>query len=296
VGTYSFGARTYDPSLRRWVSPDPLFGGVPDLDATRGDNLNLYAFAGNNPVERIDPTGFENVSVRDRIWGAVGNLVGIAQGVHPVGMLSEPAMAKADVQLPSTFQEGRAAGQVFGGMAGFVSALPAAGAEGAVEGGTGGTATLVLAPAIALTGAKLVNGAVAVNVGAGKLEAARANASMGGGRAPASPSPESAPKKIDVQGPKTAETKASVGSVPKAATGKGTAPPSQRDPQRTFTKQQKVEKLAEQKGTCPGCGNKVDVSGGKGHHVKRHADGGKTTQDNHAVVCKDCHLKIHDGK
>ena len=40
VGTYSFGARTYDPTLRRWISPDPLLAGRPDIDEAVGPSLN----------------------------------------------------------------------------------------------------------------------------------------------------------------------------------------------------------------------------------------------------------------
>ena len=56
-GYYHFGARVYDPSLRRWLSPDPLLLTVPELDAADGTQLNLYAYVGNNPVVRTDHSG-----------------------------------------------------------------------------------------------------------------------------------------------------------------------------------------------------------------------------------------------
>ena len=43
-----FGKRFYDPSLHRWVSPDPL-GSV--------DDENLYQYVFNNPIKYCDPTG-----------------------------------------------------------------------------------------------------------------------------------------------------------------------------------------------------------------------------------------------
>jgi RHS repeat-associated protein len=44
-----FGARDYDPTTGRWTVKDPIgFGGRA---------TNLYAYAGEDPVNRIDPTG-----------------------------------------------------------------------------------------------------------------------------------------------------------------------------------------------------------------------------------------------
>lgn len=58
VGTYSFGARTYDPALRRWVSPDPLVITAPEVDEEAGDELNLFSYAGGNPVKKTDRSGY----------------------------------------------------------------------------------------------------------------------------------------------------------------------------------------------------------------------------------------------
>jgi RHS repeat-associated protein len=44
--------RVYHPRLGRWLNPDPI--------AERG-GLNLYEYAGNNPVNAIDPTGLFKV-------------------------------------------------------------------------------------------------------------------------------------------------------------------------------------------------------------------------------------------
>jgi uncharacterized protein RhaS with RHS repeats len=44
------GARAYDPCTARWLQRDPI-------DAASGDP-NLYGYAGNDPVNMVDPNGF----------------------------------------------------------------------------------------------------------------------------------------------------------------------------------------------------------------------------------------------
>ncbi|NLW48697.1 MAG: RHS repeat-associated core domain-containing protein, partial [Firmicutes bacterium] len=48
IGLYYFNARWYDPDLGRFISEDPA--GDPN-------NPNLYSYCGNNPLNRIDPSG-----------------------------------------------------------------------------------------------------------------------------------------------------------------------------------------------------------------------------------------------
>lgn len=49
TGLVRFGARDYDPKTGRWTAPDPLLFAAGDP--------NLYVYAGNDPVNRIVPTG-----------------------------------------------------------------------------------------------------------------------------------------------------------------------------------------------------------------------------------------------
>lgn len=91
-----------------------------------------------------------------------------------------------------------------------------------------------------------------------------------------------------------AEGASRVGSLPKPPRGKGSVPKSQRDPRRAWTPKERAAKRKTQGDECgTGCSTKIDQSNSRGHHKKRHADGGRTNDANHVEVCVDCHLKLH---
>ncbi|MHB8468191.1 MAG: RHS repeat-associated core domain-containing protein [Gaiellaceae bacterium] len=53
---YKFGQRYYDPSLARWTQPDPVNNPL-DLHGWNG-----YTYAGDDPINSVDPTGTATVS------------------------------------------------------------------------------------------------------------------------------------------------------------------------------------------------------------------------------------------
>jgi len=57
TGLYYIGARYLDPVRARWMSPDPAFIDSPGFMVERQRELNLYAYAAQNPVALRDPDG-----------------------------------------------------------------------------------------------------------------------------------------------------------------------------------------------------------------------------------------------
>jgi len=85
IDLYYFGARYYDPSLGRFISPDPELGS----EITDFDTLNRFAFALNNPATLTDPTGnsiWENIV--GAIVGALEIIAGVAINIISGGTLS----------------------------------------------------------------------------------------------------------------------------------------------------------------------------------------------------------------
>ncbi len=68
TGLYYFGARYYDPALGRFVTPDPLYMADPERCTTNPTGCNLFAYANNNPMAFIDPTGLDGVVAGDEAY------------------------------------------------------------------------------------------------------------------------------------------------------------------------------------------------------------------------------------
>ena len=68
TGLYYYGARYLNPKYSMWISTDPALGEYLS-DSSKGEggvynhiNLNLYHYAGNNPIRYTDPNGKSAVS------------------------------------------------------------------------------------------------------------------------------------------------------------------------------------------------------------------------------------------
>ena len=86
TGLYYYGARYLDPRYSRWISIDPALVEYA-TGSSKGEggiynsvNLNLYHYAGNNPVKYKDPDG----KVIETAWDVVSLLTGVASLVADV--------------------------------------------------------------------------------------------------------------------------------------------------------------------------------------------------------------------
>jgi RHS repeat-associated protein len=57
LGVVRMGVRDYDPSMGRWLQPDPLYLEEPARIAARPVDGALYAYAMNDPLRLVDPQG-----------------------------------------------------------------------------------------------------------------------------------------------------------------------------------------------------------------------------------------------
>jgi RHS repeat-associated protein len=73
TGLYDFGARTYDPKLGLFLSPDPAVLGDPGLAIDDPQVLAPYSYVRNNPTGHVDPDGrFAHIALGALIGAAIG--------------------------------------------------------------------------------------------------------------------------------------------------------------------------------------------------------------------------------
>ena len=81
-------SRYYSPELCRWISPDS----IEYLDPQSINGLNLYAYCGNDPVNRFDPTGHAFISVLVGLGIAALIGAGIGAASYTAGQLIDYAI------------------------------------------------------------------------------------------------------------------------------------------------------------------------------------------------------------
>ncbi|WP_370978859.1 RHS repeat-associated core domain-containing protein [Agaribacterium sp. ZY112] len=125
VGIIHMNGRTYDAKLARFMQADP-FVQAPTL----AGSLNRYSYVMNNPLNAIDPSGFNWVSDR---WHAAKDEVKTVATVIVVAYLTVVTAGAAGAWAVSmgALKGGFIAGMVAGAAGGFVSGVSMAALSGA---------------------------------------------------------------------------------------------------------------------------------------------------------------------
>ncbi|MBF0484349.1 MAG: RHS repeat-associated core domain-containing protein [Candidatus Omnitrophica bacterium] len=129
-GLYFFEARYYDSKLGRFITPDTIV-----QSPSNPQTLNRYSYCGNNPVNRVDPSGHKWSWTK--FWhAAVGAFVGVVATIllGPVGTGFFATFAGAGAF------GGALGGAISGGLDGGWRGALIGGAMGGALGGLGGWA------------------------------------------------------------------------------------------------------------------------------------------------------------
>jgi hypothetical protein len=99
-------AHAYDPTLSRWTQQDPVGGSLGDLNSA-----NRYVYAGDDPVNAVDPGGKDFGQSLDRFFSCIsGGINAYTRAIIGTGLLAGIGAAIA------TGLSAGALGSVFAGI------------------------------------------------------------------------------------------------------------------------------------------------------------------------------------
>ncbi|MEO7020732.1 MAG: RHS repeat-associated core domain-containing protein [Ktedonobacteraceae bacterium] len=102
TGLYWMSVRAYDPTLGRFISHDPL-GRL----AAEGIDFAPYVYAGNNPLNRVDPSGQRWVDDSgDSAWISGGSVYVQTPGARPTVVAKVPVRTPAPTKTAPTCSGG----------------------------------------------------------------------------------------------------------------------------------------------------------------------------------------------
>ena len=139
TGWYLSGGRVYNPTLRRFIAPDPT-------SPFAGGGINRYAYCGGDPINRVDPSGHSWLNWMGALLG-LGGPTGAARSLsstsrNPYDTTATPSMVATTVAAVTDAMSVTAA---IGSVASTTQDKPKAGGLlGWVAMGTTGTAGVQL--------------------------------------------------------------------------------------------------------------------------------------------------------
>lgn len=136
-GLYALGARYYDPAVGRFLSGDENEIGGPD-DAAAA--LNRYVYSLNNPVNLIDPSGAEAVSIGTVAAIIASIVIGAIVGAYAGASIANESLNPFEWDWGSSrtyvgIAVGAAVGAVGGALSAGISSIGGGGVAAVVVGG-----------------------------------------------------------------------------------------------------------------------------------------------------------------